>query len=114
MRDYERLAATLRLRFSWLVLAAGLAVGALVADGPTFAADRLRAALLAGYLLWGAYWGIPATLRLWWRWTAGLSRGARMMTALPGCFAVPCLGDLYGLLGGGIYECISLWRRISL
>lgn len=66
--------------------------------------------LIAGYLAWSCYWGIPAVWRGWW----GMFRRTGcflIMNPLSWLILLVCLfeiplfvGYLYGVFGGAIYE----------
>ncbi len=80
-------------------------------------------ALVAAYLLWSLYWGIPAVWRKWLGLAHQLPDLGCMVTLNPVTllilvalfFYVPLVaGYVYGVLGGGILECRKCRRLAAL
>jgi hypothetical protein len=97
----------LRLHLSWLVLAAGGLWGIAHNIEP---GSKVASALLAGYIAWALYWGVPPFWR-WWRRSGAnlvrmstLSPGGCLIQAVIAIFILFVGGYCFSVFGGGVYQ----------
>jgi hypothetical protein len=100
-----------RLVLSWFFLLAGAAWGARLSYSGRASGDPLVSALSGGYLLWALYWGVPVVFRWWMGLDFGREWQPRLLKFLLGSLLVPLFSHLYGVFGGGLYQCLKTWWR---
>jgi|SRR3954464_14640378 len=99
-----------RLHLSWLVLAAG---GLWGISHPIQPGNTMASALMAGYIAWALYWGVPPFWR-WWRRTCltavrASTGGDLAQTAFALCVLLVG-GYCFSVFGGGVYQFIRCLR----
>ena len=132
-REQITASAKRRLRISWIVFAAssifGLVIGT-VSSVAGLSSDDPNApsaislifgvplgSLLAGYLFWAMFWGVPVVWRWWWGLFEHIgcflvANPVTWFILIAMVFYIPLIGGyLYGTLGGGVYEYVKCSRR---